>query len=583
MKRRDLISRIVGSGAADNPVDTTLAGVPGEKVSPFANTSLPVVARSTAGLEPYNGAWTGMQLMHLLRRTTFGPSRAHIASFVGKSLDTVVDTLLADPGEEPTAPLVTDARDIAAVGSTWVNSLYKSTDPLVTFDPSGLRQVSLRSWWMGLMMTQATSVREQMVLFWHNHFSTEMNITGDPRFAYRYVALLRRNALGNFKEFVRSITIDGSMLIYLNGNSNQKSGPDENYARELQELFTIGKGPLVGDGDYTNYTEADVKAAARVLTGWRRFQNADGTVGATTSYFTTSRHDVTNKTFSARYGNTVITGDATATGGEVELGKLLDMIFAQEETARYICRKLYRWFVYYLIDDVTEAQVIGPMALLLRLNNYDITPVLSALFKSAHFYDPVNMGCMIKNPLSFMTGLCRQFDVASPSTDLAKQYQGWYNLVAAASSMEQLLGDPPGVAGWPAYYQTPEYYEIWINSDILPKRARYSDALVGNGYNSGGVNLQIDILAFAASLSNPGDPNVLISELAYLLFPVPLTATQIAVLKETLLPGLPDYEWTLEWSAYIATPTNTTVSKPVKTKLQALIGLMLRMPEYQLA
>jgi uncharacterized protein (DUF1800 family) len=552
-------------------------------VSQFANKVLPTLRRTTAGLEPYVGPWTSDQVTHLLRRTTFGPSREHLSALSSLSLNAAVDLLLADQGEEPTAPLVTDARDLTAVGTTWVNSLYKSADPTVTFDPSGIRQASLRAWWMGLLMTQSLSIREQMTLFWHNHFVTEMGVTGDPRYAYQYAALLRRNATGNFKELVRSITADGAMLVYLNGYLNRKQGPDENYARELQELFTIGKGPLIGPGNYTNYTEADVKAAAQVLTGWRRYQNPDGTVGPVTGYFDPTRHDTSNKTFSADYQNTVIPGDATANGGAVELGKLLDMIFLQDETARFLCRKLYRWFVYYLIDDATEANVIAPMATLLRQNGYTVAPVLAALLKSAHFYDPVNTGCKIKSPIEFLAGTCRIFGIAPPAADVVKQYQGWTNLVNAGFLMDQYLGDPPNVAGWPAYYQTPEFEELWINSDTLPKRARYSDSFIGSGYTAGGVTLAIDPLGFVATLSNPADPNILISDLARILFPVQLTQNQLAVLKDTLIPGLPDYEWTIEWSTYLATPTNTTAAKAVKTKLQALIGLMLRMPEFQLS
>jgi uncharacterized protein (DUF1800 family) len=579
MKRREVM------GAA---VDALRPGVvnteaPTGTVSQFANKVLPKVTRTTAGLEPYVGPWTSDQVTHLLRRTTFGPSREHLAALSSLSLNAAVDLLLAGQPEEPSAPLVTDARDLTAVGTTWVNSLYKSADPAVTFDPSGLRQSSLRAWWMGLLMTQSLSIREQMTLFWHNHFVTEMGVTGDPRYAYQYVALLRRNSLGNFKELVRSVTVDGAMLVYLNGYLNRKQGPDENYARELQELFTIGKGPLIAEGNYTNYTEIDVKAAAQVLTGWRRYQNPDGTVGMTTGYFDPTRHDTSNKTFSSAYQNAVIPGDATATGGATELGKLLDIIFLQDETARFLCRKIYRWFVYYLIDDATEANVIAPMANLLRQNGYDVAPVLSALLKSAHFYDPVNIGCKIKSPLDFLVGACRIFGIAPPAADVVKQYQGWLNLVSAGFSMEQYLGDPPNVAGWPSYYQTPEYYELWINTDSLPKRARYSDAFIGNGYTSGGVTLVIDPLAYAASLSNPSDPNILISDLARILFAVQLTTNQLSVLKETLIPGLPDYEWTLEWSTYVATPSNATAAKAVKTKLQALIGLMMRMPEFQLS
>jgi uncharacterized protein (DUF1800 family) len=379
------------------------------------------------------------------------------------------------------------------------------------------------------------------------------------------------------------VTKDGAMLIYLNGTNNQKSGPDENYGRELQELFTIGKGPLAGPGDYTNYTEADVKAAAHVLTGWRKFQNADGTIGVQTGYFDVTRHDTTNKVFSPRYNNTVITG---STDGAAELQSMLDLIFSEPETARFICRKLYRWFVYYVIDANAEANVIGPMADLLRLNNYAILPTLNALFRSAHFYDPVNVGCLIKSPLDFVAGACRQFGVAPPAGDVAKQYAGWYALMSQAALMQEDLGEPPNVAGWPAYYQTPEFHELWINSDTLPKRRRLTDSLTGNGYTSGGVTLAIDVIAFTQSLPNPADVNAVIADVAKAFLATPLLPSVQVSLKDQLMQGYStntDYEWTVEWVAFMADQLNAAKRNPMKAKLQKLYALLLSLPEYELS
>jgi hypothetical protein len=149
--------------------------------------------------------------------------------------------------------------------------------------------------------------------------------------------------------------------------------------------------------------------------------------------------------------------------------------------------------------------------------------------------------------------------------------------------MDQDIGEEPNVAGWQAYYQNPEYNELWINSDTLPKRRNLSDALIGNGYTTSGGTLKIDPIAFAMTLSNPADPNVIVNEASQLLFAVTPTAAQTAFLKETLLPGLPDYEWATEWSVYLADPTNTGKLSAVKGKLQALLALMMEMPEYQLS
>jgi uncharacterized protein (DUF1800 family) len=548
--------------------------------SEFANKVIPSVQRTAAGLEPYTGPWGRDQAAHLLRRTTFGPTKADIDLFSAGTMANSVAILLTLPPAEMSQPLCTDANDIVPVGSTWVNALYKNPDPTVTYNPVGTRTASLKAWWTGLMINQPQSIREKMVLFWHNHFVTEAASVADPRYSYQYVALLRNSALGNFQTLVRQVSVQGAMLRYLNGNTNTASSPNENYGRELQELFTIGKGPEVAPGDYTYYTEADVKAAARVLTGWRDTANTDGTVGPVNGSFTASRHDTKDKQFSADYGNTLIKG---GTDGAAELDSMLAMIFAQPETALFICRKLYRWFVYYIIDPATETNVIAPMASILRANNYDILPVLNALFQSAHFYDPVNMGCMIKSAIDFAVGIPRLFSIAIPATPLATQYAMWTYFVTQASSMDMALGDPPNVAGWPAYYQEPQYNELWINSDTLPKRTRLTDALIQSGYTTGGATMKIDPVAFVKTLSNPSDPNVVVNETAQLLFAVPITANQQSFLKQTLIPGLPDYEWTAEWNAYIANPADTTALNAVRNKLVALIKFMMEMPEFQLS
>jgi uncharacterized protein (DUF1800 family) len=562
MKRRDLLHMI--APASDEPRRKPDALRPSE----FANKALPKVARSLAGIEPYAGPWGRDQALHLLRRATFGPRRQDVDALVSGTLQAAVAQLLtAQP--TPSPPIVTNITDTGAIlGTTWVNA--------PTSDFNATRRTSLRSWWAGLMVNEGISLTEKMTLFWHNHFVTESVDVADARMAYRYNALLRANAFGNFKTLTKLVTVDCAMLRYLNGNTNTGTNPNENYGRELQELFTIGKGPEIAPGDYTNYTEQDVKAAARVLTGWR--DNNTTFQG----YFTASRHDTTNKQFSSAYQSTVITGQ-TGSAGANEVDALLTMIFAQPEVARFLCRKLYRWFVYYLIDEATEANVIVPLADILRTNNYEVAPVLEALFSSAHFYDQVNVGCVIKNPIELTAGTMRTFGVVFPdSSSYTAQYNQWKYVYQQAEQMQLLLCDPPSVAGWPAYYQTPQFHELWINSDTLPKRKAFSDKMGTSGNKTNSTTIVIDPIAFAQATSVPADPNVLIDEFALYLFPLAPTANQLAFLKETLLPGLPDYEWTIEWNDYLADPTNATKKNAVRSKLQALLLLMMSMAEYQL-
>jgi len=183
--------------------------------------------------------------------------------------------------------------------------------------------------------------------------------------------------------------------------------------------------------------------------------------------------------------------------------------------------------------------------------------------------------------VEFVAGVQRMFDIPLPA-DTTIQYKMLTYLYTQATNIQQELGNPPNVAGWPAYYQTPQFYELWINSDTLPRRTAFTTTMVRNGYTTGGVKFVADTLLFTSGFSNPSDPNSLIDQAAEIFFAVPMTANQKAFLKQTLIPGLPDYEWTAEWAAYQADPTNTTKSSPVRTKLQALYGFMMSMPEFQL-
>jgi uncharacterized protein (DUF1800 family) len=378
---------------------------------------------------------------------------------------------------------------------------------------------------------------------------------------------------------VKDITIDPAILRYLNGNQNTKVAPNENYARELLELFTIGKGPQVGPGDYTNYTEQDVAEIAKVLTGWVDVGyfsiNPAVTVG---SAFVPNRHDNSTKQLSYRFNNAVI-----APAGVNEYQNLIDVIFQQDEVARFICRKLYRWFVYYAIDETIETEVIDAMAQVMIDNDYEIRPVLEALFKSEHFFDALSIGPMIKNPVDFILSSTKSLDVQVPA-QLGAQYRAWIKMAEPLVVLQMQVFNPPEVAGWKAYYQSPSYYRNWINSVTLPFRMLITDALSIVGIEIGGNNfLKIDVLQLVATLDDPTDPNKLIDELSVILFPQPITANQKVYLKNVLIPGLPDFEWTVEYLDYLADPTNAALAGAVEFKLRLLLRSMMNMPEFYLS
>ncbi|HMP88370.1 MAG TPA: DUF1800 domain-containing protein, partial [Lacibacter sp.] len=536
----------------------------------------PTAARTTSGVQPYQGPWTQQEVVHLLKRTMFGARPADITYFLGKSMTAAVEELLTPTAPLPSPPVKeyaetnanTPDTDVPA-GSTWVNSV--NNDGTI----QSRRRASLKKWWTGQQLHQDRSIREKMTLFWHNHFATEMVDVSNANFYYRHQQLFRSQALGNVKQLVYDVTLDPAMLVYLNGRLNTATAPDENYARELQELFTLGK-----END-PNYNEADVRAAARVLTGWR-VNNNDPSFP---SFFTASRHDTGNKQFSAFYNNTVITGRTGDQAGVQEINDLLNMIFAKSmEVSRYIVQRLYQFFVYSEIDATAHSLVIEPLAQTLRNSNWEIRPVLLQLFRSEHFFDVANRGAQIKSPLDHVIALCREWGVVfPPAAEYGDAYGMWNYIQGVTITQQQNIGDPPSVAGWPAFYQAPQFYQLWVNADTLPKRNQFSDLMIGNGYTRNGKKIVIDAVAYTQGLVNPSDPNQLIREVTERIFLLPLSQQSRDQLKrDFLLTGQDsDHYWTNAWQTWLSSPTTTNYNI-VNNRLRGLYKYLMNLAEYQL-
>lgn len=528
---------------------------------------------SSYSLEAYEGEWTYQQAAHLLRRTTFGPTHAQIKAAAAKNLKKTIRSLFdaSEPLPEPPLNYRFDRDPNVAIGETWVNALYDSEVGLQSY-----RRTSLAAWNTGLIMNARLTIREKMTLFWHNHFVVQSSIIRDPKYLYRYIMTLRENATGNFKDLVKKMTIEPAMLRYLNGNSNTKNKPNENFARELLELFTLGKGELAGPGDYTTFTENDVIEGAKILTGWRDRGYNSKTIADFYVEFRLGQHNREDKQLSHRFGNAIISD-----GGEEEYLQFIDLIFEQEAAAKFICRKLYRWFVYYKMDEQVEEQIITPLANLLVDSNFEIAPVLQRLLESQHFFDAELIGPMIKNPLDFTIGLIRQFELAIPD-DFNKEYRVWNALNKLLPNLQMVYFEPPDVAGWKAYYQEPGYYQIWISSVTLTARMQYTDLLSVEGRRVSAVPILLDVLSFIQKIEDALDPNAVIETFAKILFTQPLSEQQHIYLKEILIPGLPDYEWTVEYSDYLSNPTDKDLRQGVENRLRMLIKTMLSMPEYYL-
>ena len=529
----------------------------------------------SSGLNPYSGPWTDNEIIHLLKRTMFGAKKADVDYFKTRSVSQAVDELLNPVGPPPplpvkeyvASPMATNPDTNIAQGTTWINDI--NTDGNI----QNQRRASYKKWWTGLLINQDRSIREKLVTFWVDHFGNETTDILHGNFAYRQHMLLRQYALGNFRQMTDAITKDIHMLRYLNGYLNIAAAPDENYARELFELFTLGKGPG------SRYTESDVMEAAKVLTGWQFNNNTWVTV------FNANRHSTVNKTFSSFFNNTVITGRTGVTAGQLELNDLLNMIFNTQEVAKFICRKFYRFFVYYTIDANTEANVITPLADIFRSGNYEIRPVLSALLKSEHFFDVLNQNCYIKSPADHIIGSLREMNATfPPQSDWDTSYGLWNFFYTNMTNCGQSLHDPPNVAGQPAYYQEPLYHEIWINSDSLPRRNQFTDTMVNTGFVRNGNRVVFNLVPFVQQFSNPGNPNDLIDEALKYLFRNQLSAESKKMIKTQILLSNQqwDYYWTNAWMAYLASPTPANFNV-VNNRLKSLFQYFFNLAEYQLS
>ncbi|MCF0042521.1 DUF1800 domain-containing protein [Dyadobacter fanqingshengii] len=542
-----------------------------------------------AYLDTYSGTLTSSTAAHLLRRATFGPTNQEIADFTGKTAAEAVDLLIANSSFRATPPPPVEMDSTRAdAGQPFFGKPFETerNPPYYNY---------VRYWWVGLMTEQLgrPSVLEKLTAFWQNHFVVTYGAVQDYRFMDRYLRLLRSNALGNFRNLVIEVAKDPGMLVFQNGNENTKEQPNENFARELQELFTVGQKDFYGN---YNYTEGDVKTAAQVLTGWQvtnRFKEQSTSIGMS---FTPARHDTSNKIFSVKYNNTEIVGRSSATGGEEELAELTEMLLRHPECPKFICRKLYRWYVNTNVTQEIEDQIIVPLAAFFSsaANNYKIEPVLRKLLSSNVFFDSKNIGAIIKSPAELMIGAVRIFDQKVPdlTTDYAA-FQKMMNYLSYGMSALQLnLLNQPSVFGSPAYYQT-GFSKNWINESMLGLRGSRTDSLVYPYLEiKPGYILGVDILSrlrniqpnFSDVAASPAITcEQVLAELSKNLFALELSQSQKDFLIDSIMmmKSSPRSTWIREWDAYRATPDNVSRQNAILWRCRALLKYMLRMAEYQ--
>lgn len=586
-------------------------------------------------LAKYSGAWTQKQAAHLLRRATCGVTLSQINTYAGMgSVDTAVNNLLNAALPEPVLPIdpLTNQEWFLS-GTTGANS---KDDALLRF---------FKGWFIGQMMSNginptiapAYSAREKLVLFLHTHFTAIEEKISNSRSLYFQNQLFRmfcRDGLSadvdvNFKELTVKISVDNAMLKLLDGSENVKGSVNENYARELLELYSIGRGleansggSTPGEGEYANYTEEDVQNAARVLTGWVLDENFDAAnVDPDTllqrgkvkgSIQNASAHDNDVKTFSDRFGNTTIQPDPTLLNGTNatqesaldEIRQLIDMIYAQEETARNICRKIYRFFVWAAHDAPTslliENTIITQMALTFSNGGFKLQPVIDELLRSQHFYDAAsglgddNFGGIIKSPIDLVLGTLRIFDIQLPDmiAQPAEFFDATATIITKMNDMGMDFYNPYDVAGYEAYHQFPIYHRAWITPNTLANRYEFLRTVIADG--TGMEMFSTNLYNFVKNNANlnAAAPNAeqLIIAVAQYFFPMAdnlkftvtdnsetLTIQRMVYFKNRFLQGLtttPETYWADRWAEN---------SAELPMWLTYLFNAMLQSPEYQLA
>ena len=393
-------------------------------------------------LRPYDGPWGVRQAAHLYRRACFGGSPDDVARATAAGLHAAVDAFVnfADTSALPAQPsLYPDTLTRPQREAFAAEAKARAADPSSAPDPA-LQQVRqdlnkarrenaalLQSWFLERMIASPAQLQEKMTLFWHGHFTSAYD-KGIPAQALAdQNNLFRTYALGNVRELTQHVSQDPAMLRYLDNAQNNKAHPNENYARELMELFTLGIG---------NYTEADVRESARSFTGWGLDAEDAFTVFP-------GRHDDGLKTFLGQ------TGAFTGTD-------IVKIIFTQPAAARLFARELLAFFVY----SDPEPALIDAVAEQIRRNDYTLQPVLANLLRSNLFYSDRAYRALVKSPVQFVVGAYQLFGLTTVDQPT----------LGALRRMGQVLFYPPNVKGW-------DGGAAWLNSQTMLTRENFAAGL----------------------------------------------------------------------------------------------------------
>ncbi|WP_445383307.1 DUF1800 domain-containing protein [Robiginitalea sp. IMCC43444] len=387
---------------------------------------------NTAPLSLYITPLDRTRVEHLYRRLGFSASVATVNQGIGQSANALVDSIINQALTLP--PLA------APAWADWNRDNYPADDDAAR----QLARTQRDTWRLDYTREMlSNNLRDRLSFFWSNHFVTELDVYDSPGFLYYYINCLQRNALGNFRTFVSEIGLTNAMLFYLDGAYNNGDNPNENYARELYELFTLGEG--------NGYTEEDIIETAKALSGYTE----RGDVQWTPVTFDPTAFDAGPKTILGQTGN----------WGYDDVHNIL---FQQRpnEIAQFICKKLYQFFVHPdADDDAGNAQaIISEMAGTFIANNFEIAPVLSQLFKSQHFFDDDAIGVIIKSPFDIYLNFINETNFTFDDTNLSFA-------IESSRLLGQELFDPVDVAGW-------QRDRSWINTNFMIGRWLTSEVMI---------------------------------------------------------------------------------------------------------
>lgn len=463
--------------------------------------------------------WNTTKIKHAYRRLGFGASMFRVDAALALAPNDFINSLVESAYILPPA--------MEPIWGNWAFSDFND----VTENPQFIYDWRLVT---GNHLIRE-DLRGRLTLFWMNHFVSEIKVIFYAPFLYQYHNLMQSFSLGNFKEFVRRVGVDNQMLMYLNGFENTKLNPNENYARELFELFTLGEG--------NNYTQEDISETARALTGYNHQIEPGGTI-----YFDISTHDTEEKTI---FNQTGVWG----------YDDVIDILFDQRavEISTHICTKLYKYFVSAKVDATILSTIIMPLAQELRDNDWELVPMLQLLFNSEHFFDTAALGVIIKSPLDVIFNFINEGDFFYDD-DLMNV------LLNFSSLLGQKIYDPPDVSGW-------QQEETWINNSTLSGRWQLLEYYLSSLYHNGHEFTLVDL---ARELSNDSnDPNFIARVLIdHFVSKTLQTPSDYDIATDIFKWDVPqnyydDGTWNLSWS----TATNQCLL------LLIHIG---RMPEFQL-